>query len=103
MNYKEIEKQIATLQRLLTEGRNVNSDALYKHIGGKIRLARETKEWTQEDVAKILGKRRTSLTNIEAGKQAVQLHDLYQLCVILSIEIGDVLPAIEDVVKTEND
>ena len=47
---------------------------------------------TQEAFAKAVGLSRTSITNIESGRQPVSLHTLYAMADILAVEIGDLLP-----------
>lgn len=40
---------------------------------------RTTLGWTQEDLAKKIGLTRTSVVNIEAGRQRVLLHDIEKI------------------------
>lgn len=65
---------------------------LYRIVGERLRERREEMELKQSDVAAEVGLRRTSITNIEAGKQKPPLHVLYGLCLALDIELSQLLP-----------
>ncbi len=47
---------------------------------------------SQEAFAKAVGLSRTSITNIERGRQPISLHTLYFMADILGIEPADLLP-----------
>jgi transcriptional regulator with XRE-family HTH domain len=47
---------------------------------------------SQAALAKAVGLSRTSITNIEQGRQPVNIHTLYAMADILGIEVGDLLP-----------
>lgn len=49
-------------------------EPIYRNIGTQIRDMRETRGWTQQQVAYALGVTRTSVVNIEAGRQRIMLH-----------------------------
>lgn len=48
----------------------------YRALGVKIETIRTALGWTQEELAKKVGLTRTSITNLEAGRQRVLLHDV---------------------------
>ena len=48
----------------------------YKAVGLKIRRVREALGMTQEELAKRVGLVRTSIANIEAGRQRLLLHEI---------------------------
>jgi transcriptional regulator with XRE-family HTH domain len=54
-------------------------DGFYAVVGRLIREARERRGVTQEALATLVSLSRTSLTNIERGRQKVQLHTLCRL------------------------
>jgi transcriptional regulator with XRE-family HTH domain len=66
---------------------------LYSQLGNAIAKTREKRKMTQEQLAEKLSLSRTSITNIERGRQHIQLHALYQLAECLDAEIYDLLPA----------
>lgn len=67
-------------------------DLLYQEIGKRIRNYREQKKWTQEELADRVNRSRTSITNIEQGKQRFQIHSLYEIADTLGITPLDLLP-----------
>jgi transcriptional regulator with XRE-family HTH domain len=48
---------------------------------------------TQDELARRVGMTRTSITNIEHGRQKVQLHTLYDIAAALDVPAQDLLPA----------
>jgi len=52
------------------------NEPVYRLIGAKIEQTRTVLGWTQDDLAKRVGLSRTSVTNIEAGRQRILLHDV---------------------------
>lgn len=77
----------------------IDVDLLYVQIGKSIQDLRRAKKpkLTQAGLAELLGVTRTSITNIEKGRQRVPLHMLYTLCAKLSVQISDVIPAVDEV------
>jgi putative transcriptional regulator len=51
-----------------------------KELGLRIRTARLAKELTQEDLGKLVGLSRTSIVNIERGKQSPPIHKMIAIC-----------------------
>src|SRR5215218_6040327 len=68
---------------------------LYVALGGLVRARRERAELTQGELARRVGMTRTSITNIESGRQKVQLHTLYDIADALDVSPGALLPAAE--------
>ena len=81
----------------------LDSDKLYELIGDRIRQIREaqTPRMSQGDLARILGLQRTSVTNIELGKQKPTLDTLFRLCEHFALEIDAIVPKVRDVAKVE--
>jgi transcriptional regulator with XRE-family HTH domain len=75
----------------------INQYLLYKTIGERLRKARLQSGVTQSDLAVKIAHLRTSITNIEGGRQRVPLHVLYELCLELRIEVISILPLEEEV------
>jgi DNA-binding XRE family transcriptional regulator len=72
-------------------------ELLYREIGERLKKRRIELGLTQAQLAeKIGGMRRTSITNIEAGKQHPPLGVLYDLCRVLGLEIMEVLPTVAE-------
>ena len=55
---------------------------------------------SQEELAKILDLKRTSVTNIELGNQKLTLEAIYKLCERFGLDIGEILPPVIDVTAT---
>ncbi|WP_175532457.1 helix-turn-helix domain-containing protein [Paenibacillus sp. yr247] len=70
----------------------VKQDVIYEEIGKRIREAREVKKWTQEELGKLVDLTRTSITNIERGKQKIQIDGLYNFADILGVSVFSLLP-----------
>jgi transcriptional regulator with XRE-family HTH domain len=62
-----------------------------KAFGYKVASARVARGLTQEEVALGLGVTRTSITNLEAGRQNLPLDKVYSLAEILKVEARDLL------------
>ncbi|MGW4521344.1 helix-turn-helix domain-containing protein [Amycolatopsis sp. NPDC004378] len=63
----------------------------YSVVGNKIKEARIRQKITQTDLAIALGLTRSSIANIEAGRQRVQLHGLVQMAIVLNLHVGDLI------------
>ncbi len=70
------------------------SDELYPYLGAKVRDAREASRLTQSDLARRLRLSRSSIANIEAGRQAVYLHQAIALADALGLSLSDLTPPI---------
>ena len=65
---------------------------LYERIGRAIRYEREAIGFSQADLAVAIGLTRTSLTNIESGRQRLPIHLLYQIASELAVSPYVLLP-----------
>ncbi|GHU96899.1 hypothetical protein FACS189483_01240 [Spirochaetia bacterium] len=70
----------------------VNKGQLYAKIGEEIRQYRQKANLKQENLAKMVGLNRSSIAQIESGKQAVTIFTLYQFCEALNTRVIDILP-----------
>ena len=75
----------------------INEDHLYGQIGERLRQKRVALGVTQSQIAEATGMLRTSVTNIEAGRQKAPLHVLYRICGFLGIDVAAVLPEVRAV------
>jgi transcriptional regulator with XRE-family HTH domain len=71
---------------------NPTQRALYREVGSKIREGRERLGLTQEALAKQVGLSRTSITNIEQGRQTILVHQLVAFAQLLNLEPNALLP-----------
>lgn len=68
------------------------TEEIYRRLGRLIKFEREKAKVTQEELARQVGLKRTSITNIECGRQKVQLHTLYSIAGVLKILPEKLLP-----------
>ena len=54
-------------------------EPVYRLLDAKIEVVRTTLGWTQLELAQKVGLTRTSIVNIEAGRQRILLHDVDKL------------------------
>jgi transcriptional regulator with XRE-family HTH domain len=64
----------------------------YKALGANIRVERRKKGMTQAQLATTVGLTRTSITNIEMGRQPIYVHVLAKMAHSLRISIDALLP-----------
>ena len=64
----------------------------YEEVGRRIRKSRQDKGLTQEFLAEKVRLSRTSLTNIEKGRQKLLLHTLAAIAQALQIAAASLLP-----------
>jgi len=67
-------------------------DQLYEAIGERIRAARVHARTTQTELGQRVGLTRSSIANIEAGRQRVMIHTLLQVADALEVVLADVVP-----------
>jgi len=66
-----------------------------KGFGVLLRRSRTKLKLSQKDFARAVGLSRTSITNIERGRQPVSLPNLYVMADVLQVEVLDLLPTIK--------
>ena len=64
----------------------------YRALGEQIRLARKAAKITQAQLANVAGLSRTSITNIETGRQPIYAHTLARVADVLGKPIIDFFP-----------
>ena len=64
----------------------MDSAAFYRELGRRLAARRKLIDATQVDVAAQLGTSRASVENIEAGRQKLYVHQLYDLARALRVE-----------------
>ena len=75
----------------------INQDGLYSHIGEQLKNHREKIGLTQLELANRVALERTSITNIERGKQKLPIHVLFGVCKALGVSPSEVMPRVEQV------
>lgn len=69
-----------------------NTDSFYKKIGENIRAKRKERGLSQEGLAKAIGLKRPSMSNIEKGRQNILLHTFCDIIETLDIKAHALLP-----------
>ncbi len=69
-----------------------NPDLFYKNIGENIRAKRKERGLSQELLAKAVGLKRPSLSNIEKGRQNLLLHTFCDIAATLGTSLEVLLP-----------
>lgn len=77
---------------------NSREKRFYQRFGRLLARVRGKASLSQENLAAALGLSRTSVTNIEAGRQPVQLHTIYRIADLLEVELTSLLPGASDAV-----
>jgi transcriptional regulator with XRE-family HTH domain len=67
-------------------------DQIYTDVGKRIRDARGRAGLSQEDLAAAVALKRTSITNIESGRQKLLLHTFVDVAAALGVSPAALLP-----------
>ena len=84
-------------------GSTSDDELLYQAVGEKIRSVRERSKpkLSQAQLAARLGVSRTSIVNIEAGRQHAPLHILWQIAGILGTELSLLIPQRDELLEIQ--
>lgn len=82
---------------------NLKADhlTLYRTIGEKITHYRKRKRISQSDFAQLVELSRSSISNIEKGRQSAPVHVLSDISKALEVDLYDIIPNCE--VATSNE
>lgn len=64
----------------------------YKQLGKKLRSYRKNKHYTLQDLSELVHKTTSTLSKYESGEIAISIKTLFDLCEILNVDIGTLLP-----------
>ena len=67
-------------------------ELLYREFGLLLATERKRRRLTQRQFAELTKLSRTSITNIECGRQPIQLHQLYVFATVLRVDVQKFLP-----------
>lgn len=67
-------------------------DQIYETFGANLRAQRDHAGYTQQSFADRSGFSRTSISNIETGRQRILLHHIYDFASILDVPVQSLLP-----------
>lgn len=71
-------------------------EPLYVRFGRELRRVRRRKKMTQSELADRVALGRTSIVNIESGRQRVHLHTFLELASALDVDPEELLPEIPE-------
>jgi transcriptional regulator with XRE-family HTH domain len=75
-------------------------EAVYRVFGRRLREIREKKSVPQQELATFSGLTRSSIANIESGKQRVLLHQVLQFAAALRVAVGELVPSPAEMAQT---
>jgi transcriptional regulator with XRE-family HTH domain len=67
--------------------------AFYEELGENIRNHRKRRKLSQDELAKLVSLTRTSLTNIEKGRQHPPVHTLCDIADQLKVDVSELIPS----------
>lgn len=76
----------------VVETPRMDPSRFYEEVGRQIRDLRAARGMSQGDLASALSLTRTSVTNIERGRQRILVHTLYELSEILGVDPIELFP-----------
>ena len=79
----------------------IDADRLHRALGAQIRSLREDAGDSQGDLAGALGLSRTSVVNMEAGRQRPPLVTLYRIAKRYRTNVPALLPSLSDIDDSE--
>lgn len=85
----------------IMENMEIDEERLYRLVGDALKRRRKETGMTQIRLAAEVGVTRTSVTNIEAGRQKPPLDLLFRICTVLGVEVTAVIPKNGDVVRSD--
>ena len=78
-----------------------DSTKFYFEVGAQIRRIREQRGITQEALGALIGLTRTSVLNIEKGRQKFLAHTLMDISVALHVRPDEILPDVQPTLDKE--
>ena len=69
--------------------------SIYFEIGNRIRIVREVQDITQGQLGLLTNLSRTSVVNIEAGRQGILVHKLIEIAEALKVRPKRLLPFVQ--------
>lgn len=72
----------------------MNSDAIYAKFGRLVFDHRRRRNLTQQKLGELVGLSRTSITNIEKGRQKILFHQIFDFATALGTSAEALLPVV---------
>jgi transcriptional regulator with XRE-family HTH domain len=79
------------------EFKRLEQGSFYEEVGRRVRDARKRRKptLTQDELGKLVGLTRTSITNLEHGRQKCLIHTLAEIASALHVEPSSLLPILD--------
>ncbi len=74
--------------------------ALCSEFGHRVRTARQRKPLKPKELAALVGLSRSSIANLEAGRQRVPIHIIWKLSAALGLPVDQLVPDVQFLKKT---
>jgi transcriptional regulator with XRE-family HTH domain len=78
------------------EGASVSRTPTFEEIGARIRVEREKRGLSQQDLAGVLGVTRPVVTKIESGTKAINSVELRKIADYLGVSVDELTAPVED-------
>lgn len=78
-------------------------DAFYARLGRRIANLRKAAAMTQQELGDAVGLSRTSITNIEKGRQSLQVFTLQRIATHLRVSMHALLPESDEATSLPDD
>lgn len=75
---------------------------LYQCLGDRLRQHRRAASLSQLELGDLIGRSRSSIVNIEKGRQRPPLHVIWEVAEVLGVNLEDLIPS-KDEVEVLND
>lgn len=95
MQRKTVTRRQRVIQYVTVTKDVVQCEPVYVSFGEIIKAHRIKRGWTQTDLAEKVGLSRTSVTNIEIGRQRVLLSDLFDFARALDVTPKSIFNALQ--------
>lgn len=77
------------------------TSAYYREFGQRVKNVRTNRGLTQAELAAQLGLTRSSIANLESGRQRIHVHHLSRLMVVLQVGSDDLLPTANNLLSLD--
>lgn len=74
----------------------IDQDKFYAELGENIKELRQKRGYSQEDLAIFLNLTRTSVVNIEKGRQRPPIHTLSEIASFLNVHMSELFPSADE-------
>lgn len=92
---KTVERRQRVISYVTIKKEVVQCEPVYVSFGEVVKMHRLKRGWTQTDLAEKIGLSRTSITNIEIGRQRVLLSDLFDFAKAFGVTPKSIFSALQ--------